>query len=720
MIARPRCGPVLAAVLAVIALRAQDPPQLGYVFPAGLQRGTSAEVTIGGKNLQAVTAAHFAAPGLRAEILSRTRPMTGRERTLAQDKLRELQQKRMKEPLSADEESLLKDLRQKLAENRRQVSPQLAETLVLRVSADQYAAPGGHDLRLLAAEGISNPLRFVVGELPERTATEPDAPDGGSAIALPTVANGQILAGDVDRLRIRVQQGCHLVAVVEARSLIPYVADAVPGWFQATLTLRDGNGRELRHVDDRGTEPDPVLDWVVPADGECVFELADALCRGREDFVYRLTVGELPHVTSVFPLGARTGERSLIALRGFNLPSVAAEVDLTKREPGLTTVPLQGTGPQPFAVDRAADAREQEPNDEQPQRLVLPVVVDGTVDRPGDVDTFDFVARSGDRLVAEVFARRLGSPLDSLLRLVDKHGRELQRCDDDPATATGLVTHAADARLELRIANDGVYRLILADTQQKGGTDHAYRLHIGPPQPDFAVRVVPSAIDVRALGTAVLTVHVARRDGFAGDVAVALVDAPQGFRLGGALVPAGQDHIAITLTAGSLTDGQVLPIAIEGQAKIAGQEVQRRAVPCDDRMQAFAYRHLVPADQLLVAARSGSGRGTLPALRHHATPVRLRLGNTDAVVVADGARRPPNGLEFVLRDAPPGITLVGTDPGAGGFALRFAVERRDDLRAARGNLIVDVRQAAGTGRPGNRPGRTIATLPAIPFRIVTP
>ena len=33
----------------------------------------------------------------------------------------------------------------------------------------------------------------------------------------------------------------------------------------------------------------------------------DAIYRGREDFVYRVTVGELPFVTSIFPLGRPRG-----------------------------------------------------------------------------------------------------------------------------------------------------------------------------------------------------------------------------------------------------------------------------------------------------------------------------------------------------------------------------------------------------------------------------
>jgi hypothetical protein len=522
----------------------------------------------------------------------------------------------------------------------------------------------------------------------------------------------------VDRFRFRLAQGTHVVASVEARALIPYIADAVPGWFQAALVLRDAQGRPLRSVDDCGSDPDPVLDWIADREGEYVLEIGDALSRGREDFVYRLTVGELRYVSSVFPLGARAGARTQVTLRGVNLESIATEVDLTKVKPGVLALqPAGAVDPLPFAVDRRNEVREAEPNDEAPQQLQLPIVVNGVIDRPGDIDGFRFAATAGDRIVAEVFARRLGSPLDSLLRLLDPQGRELLRCDDDPATASGLLTQAADARIECKITVSGEHRLLLGDVQQKGGPAHAYRLRLGPPSPDFALRVVPSAIAVRSRDTVAVTVHVARSDGFAGDVALALVDAP-GFRLDGAVVPGRAAKIAVTITAPQLAAGQLVPLVLEGRSRIGGQDVHHGAQPCEDRMQAFAYRHLVPADEFLCLARRG-GRAALPPWRHHEEPIELRLGGSTQVIVADaaGPRPVPDNVAFVTREPPAGITIASAGPTKAGYSLTLAAERRDDLRRLRGNLIVDVVRASGPGRQANR-SQVLATLPAIPFTVV--
>ena len=81
----------------------------------------------------------------------------------------------------------------------------------------------------------------------------------------------------------------------------------MPGWFQAALTLYDSKGREVAYNDDFRFRPDPVLLCQIPADGEYVLEVKDAIYRGREDFVYRITLGELPFVTGIYPLGGQAG-----------------------------------------------------------------------------------------------------------------------------------------------------------------------------------------------------------------------------------------------------------------------------------------------------------------------------------------------------------------------------------------------------------------------------
>ena len=156
--------------------------------------------------------------------------------------------------------------------------------------------------------------------VPRDRAQRQDARHGRSATQLPVVVNGQIMPGDVDRFSFKARKGTRLVLAASARELIPYLADAVPGWFQAVLALYDSKGNEVAYADAFGFRQDPVIYYEVPEDGEYVVEIHDSIYRGREDFVYRITIGEMPFVTGVFPLGGRAGTQVTVELKGWNLP----------------------------------------------------------------------------------------------------------------------------------------------------------------------------------------------------------------------------------------------------------------------------------------------------------------------------------------------------------------------------------------------------------------
>ena len=153
-------------------------------------------------------------------------------------------------------------------------------------------------------------------------------------VTVPCTMNGQIAAGEVNRYRFQASKGQRLVISAKARELVPYVADGVPGWFQAVLRLRDANGKELAYNDDFRFNPDPLIYFEVPEDGEYVLTINEALFRGRESFVYRITIGELPFVTSIFPLGGRVGEPVKIEMDGWNLEKTTLAPPPKDAKPG--------------------------------------------------------------------------------------------------------------------------------------------------------------------------------------------------------------------------------------------------------------------------------------------------------------------------------------------------------------------------------------------------
>lgn len=628
-----------------------------------------------------------------------------------------------------------------------QPNAQLEELVLLEVTIAPDAPPGRREIRLGTREGYTNPLVFEVGQAPEMAEREPNDPGAGRdlppepPLVPPRVINGQILPGDVDRFQFAAKRNQSLVVEVKARQLIPYLADAVPGWFQAVLALYDPAGAEVAFVDDFRFQPDPLLHYQVPADGVYTLEIRDSIYRGREDFVYRIELGDKPVITAMFPLGGRAGTRAATAVAGWNIPATLMPLDTGPAADPVRQTALRAgrwvTDPVPYAVDTLPETAEvARPNDTAAtaQPLTLPTVVNGRIDKPGDLDCFAFTGRGGDTIVAEIEARRLSSPLDSIVKLLAPDGKcvawndDYMEKDGNLHRGAGLMTHHADSYLRAALPQDGKYVVQVADAQSAGGDAYGYRLRVCPPQPDFALRVVPSCINIRPGGIVPITVFALRQDGFAGEIQLVLEGAPEGVNLVGGGIPAGQDRVRMTVEAvtvkPSAAPAGAIPLTLVGQATIAGQPVAHPAAAADDRMQAFLWRHLLPAEQFLLAyAPKGRGPRKMPLA--FATPLPLRLPRSGtASLHATIADVPPDAaVELTLDDPPPGIAIEKVAPDGKGFEIVLKTAGGDAAaKIAGGNLIfAGSRETIAKERPGKpkpKPQRqALGLTSAIPFVI---
>jgi hypothetical protein len=219
-----------------------------------------------------------------------------------------------------------------------------------------------------------------------------------------------------------------------------------------------------------------------------------------------------PQVIVALPLGVVPGVPTKVTLRGLKLdgatavrfadPKVTAKVvgkgkaslgkDQQPAQVGDTRVEIEVTVPAGAGPDAGRFAvvtpegetpahsllietalpviAEKEPNGgfAQAQPIRLPQVIEGSIQRPQDVDVFRFDGRAGQRVVFEVLAARYGSALDSFLTLYDAGGREVAANDDSDG--------GTDSRLEVTLPRDGTYYLSLLDAHDQGGPVHVYRL----------------------------------------------------------------------------------------------------------------------------------------------------------------------------------------------------------------------------------------------------
>ncbi|HEX4129758.1 MAG TPA: hypothetical protein VHZ24_06925 [Pirellulales bacterium] len=220
---------------------------------------------------------------------------------------------------------------------------------------------------------------------------------------------------------------------------------------------------------------------------------------------------EPPSLTQVTPMGVTPGAKLTVSVGGenlgdtkslwTNLPGAKSTLKPPKEDAKPTAASLELQVPEAaplgvygvrvatgqgvsnlwlLMVDDLPTVREvkQHNTRETAQELQLPVAVEGSTETEA-YDFYKFHAAAGQRVSFEVVARRLGSPLDSVVRLLDEQGHELVFSDDDPALG-------ADGRFVHRFAAEGDYWLELRDVRYQGGSGYRYRLRIG----DFPLATV--------------------------------------------------------------------------------------------------------------------------------------------------------------------------------------------------------------------------------------
>lgn len=618
----------LAGLLALVSsAQGQTRPYIGFVYPAGGQQGTTFQVKLGGQGLDDVGQVLVTGAGVSAKVVEYCRKLGPQETTLMREQLNELKRELQQAGDSAEKDEatlkLVARIEKRMAEYvNRPACSSISSLVFVEVTMAPDAEPGVRELRLATPRGVSNPLVFHVGQLPEFSRKpmitsdlqvlgkeelalrKRPADEVEQRISVPCTANGQVASGEVNWYRFEARKGQRLVLSTAARELIPYIADAVPGWFQPVVAVCDASGKELAYNDDFRFKPDPTLVFEVPQDGEYLFSITDAIFRGREDFVYRVTISELPLVTSIFPLGGQVGAVGKIEMKGWNLEAAELMQPPADAGPGIHLLAASKdefvSNRVPFALDTLPEGFDREPNNDtsNAQRVQLPIVLNGRMDRANDQDVFQVEGRAGDAIVAEVMARRLDSPLDSLLKVTDAGGKVLAFNDDHEDAGSGTNTHHADSYLMVKLPEDGTYFVHLIDTARTGGDEYAYRVRISAPQPDFALRMVPSSVTLRGKSTAALSVYAIRKDGFTGEIKLSLKDPPEGFSSSPISLSATQEVARLPVKTTLMDTPQPVNLIVEGRAKIQDRDVAHEAVPAEDKMQAFLWRHLVPAEEL--------------------------------------------------------------------------------------------------------------------------
>jgi hypothetical protein len=368
------------------------PPTIDSVSPLGVARGATIEMTVEGLNLARASQVYFSQPGIQARIL----------------RIKELPD--------------LPDIR--LGANGTlstidlgPLPPRNQVTLELDISPDAAVGPVG--FRLQTPLGTSPEARFLVepyyGETPDK---EPnDSPEDAVETYAPTILVGAISRpGDVDYYKINVKAGQELV--FENGSVM------LGSLLQPIVGIYDSGQNLLTQYGSEGGRSGYGFSHMFSKAGAYYIRVADYQESGSPRHFYRIKIGNFPLVTAAFPLGVQKGKTEDITLAGYDLRAARLPVK-GEPSPGLDDAvvvrPKGGFNEVRLPINEEPALRVTGAN----MPIPIPAAVDGKL--TGPQQDFRFQAGKGEKLVFEVEANRFGSPLDSLLEILDIDGRSVER-----------------------------------------------------------------------------------------------------------------------------------------------------------------------------------------------------------------------------------------------------------------------------------------------------
>jgi hypothetical protein len=412
-------------------------------------------------------------------------------------------------------------------------------------------ALGEHTLRVRTATGISELRTFHVGVYPVVQEKEPNSDfKEPQPIQLNQTIAGVIENEDIDYFSVTLKKGQRVTAEVEGIRLGMTL-------FDPYIAIMDTNRFELASCDDSALGlQDPFVSFIAPKDGTYIIQLREAAYGGDNKCFYRLHVGTFPRPKTVYPMGGMLGQELAVKFLGDISGPISQSLKLPSEiEPKFPLYAQQNNlvSPTPnfIRVSAFPNVMEVEPNNDPqtatPANQELPLAFNGIIQEPGDYDTFKFKAKKGQNLDIGVYARRLRSPLDSVLTVTDSKGKQIANNDDSAGP---------DSYARVSIPEDGDYFVRIRDHLRGGGPEYTYRIEITPAIPVLTI-TVPQAVqnsqERQAIaiprGNRMGTVIRATRANFSGDVAINAENLPKGVKAECEPMPANAEIIPVIFEA---------------------------------------------------------------------------------------------------------------------------------------------------------------------------
>lgn len=451
-------------------------------------------------------------------------------------------------------------------------------------------------IRIYSSEGTSTAMPFLIGNLSEVAEQEPnDKFREPQKVAMPQVTiNGHLKDVDVDCYAVNLTANQTLVAALDANTTLGSPMDAV-----LQVVSPEGTILAENHDD---FNLDPRLAFTATKNGSYIVRVfgfpstpGQAIrFNGSPTHLYRLTLTTGPYVTHTVPLAASKANPAPVSVVGWNLPS---ESKLSVLQPAANRLnenvefePLSDL--RRFSESRigfvwapqfAGHSRVRLEPKSITQILVRPETPDPVTIQPGtaitgrlknrkQVDEYRVPLTKGQQVIITTETRSLGTPLDSVLKLIDPTGAVVAEADDVGAARDSIIAHTA--------AHDGEYRVTVRDRFQNGHDRYWYLLTVRLEEADFEIAASAESVTVAKGTPTEFAVKILRRatgTESIGPITIQAVNLPAGVTCAPVVSePTGPTAAEVKLSLTAEGAGYSGPIQISGKAT-APREMERFA-----------------------------------------------------------------------------------------------------------------------------------------------
>ena len=483
--------------------------------------------------------------------------------------------------------------------------------------------PGYHQLRVATEGGVSLPVVIGVDRIPQQLVTEPTKD-------LPVALHGSVAGSAIVEAKFQGKAKQRVMVEVESQRLGAKLRPIVHLYSPKKLQVAWAWGTP-------GLSGDARLEAMLPEDGAYTATLHDAEYAAPAPSYFRLKIGEWAHIDQVFPPVIAKGQPWSVGLLGSaGLPQLTIQA---AKNADHMTFPWPGkggetwSGPRPFVnVSTHAEFVEASPAGKPQEIPAGPAGVSGRLSAPYEEDRYRVAVTPGKKVKLEVFAERIGSPIDCALVVRNEKDVQLARAEDSPGTLDPVLEYAVPDKVTAIVVG-------VVDAQGRGGPRGIYRLVVNPEgtsQETFNLSTTAQRISIPVGGAAVAPVQVDRKGGYLGSIELLTEPPTRGVKMTGTIIPDGADGALVTFERlDSAPDPMVLTLrgragnAAEKSVVVKGHPLERLQPWLATELGVSPTDHV--AKEFAITWRDTDKQVISPASRH-LLPVALTRPMSKATV----------------------------------------------------------------------------------------